>query len=253
MAKILNSNIKSKKSKGTCGLIYGETSTGKTWLASTGRGKTCIIDICHEKGYEELKSTTFDVETVNTLAEFDKIIANPDKYFSKYDTVVIDNLTQIVTLSEDSWPARKQKTFDFWGDLACRQSGIVTELKKYCKSNNKDLWVIAHQIYDNSRNYDNEIIAPTVFPDVREAAKSKVLAAMDVIIHTFVDGELDIIEDNSGDDIETLITDYCLHIAPHPTYITKCRGVEKLPPKIKVGSKKITLAQLLAKISKLKK
>lgn len=234
----------SKLKTSNIGMIYGENGSGKTLWTLSGRGKVLLVDLNNELGFKQLSADILDkveVEVLKNGGEYSKFISNLDKYTQGFDTIILDNVTQL----EDMYRANNtMKAFKDWAKLNSFVTDSINDLKTHCIKEGKDLWVLAHQEYDESGNYDDESISSTVTPAIRKAVKNSLMGMMDYIFHTYIDGDTDIDDDN-----KTIFNEiYKVHVGLHHIFKVKCRG--RAAAKKNIEQNKVSLEKLMMLLKK---
>ena len=169
-------------------LIYGESGTGKTTLASTLGDKTLIVSL--ESGLLSLKDHDIDyVEIegktgVEKITHFRQVLLEIAK--SDYQNIFIDSLTEIaqafVELAKHEYPDDRQ-TMKMWGFY----NECITKLIKYTRDMNKNIFYTALAKVDK-----DEAGRRFILPDMAGSIASKSPAFFDFVFHLMVfekDGE----------------------------------------------------------------
>lgn len=230
-ASVTSSNI---------GMIYGENGHGKTLWSLTGRGNILLVDLNNERGFKKIRTLgNAEVETIDDMKELKYFLDNIEKLAKDFDTIIIDNMTQLEQLFRNEC---NMSSFNDWKDLNSHIIETVYKLKQYAINSGTDLWFLAHQHYNDAKNYDEEILGSLVEPYIRDKVLTDVLGMMDYIFHVYIDGEEDI-----DDDGKTIVNEkYLVHVGIHHIFKTKLRG-KKLPMKV-IEQDKVSLQKLLEKI-----
>ena len=123
-------------------LVYGESGSGKTYLASTLNN--CII-VSVESGLLTLKDFSVDYVEATTLEQLRSTLAELST--SKYDTIFIDSITEIsqkmVEYAKAVYPNDNQimKVYGLHNDM-------ITKMIKYTRDMNKNIIYTALQKVD---------------------------------------------------------------------------------------------------------
>lgn len=206
--------------------FYGKPGSGKTTLACTFPKPLLLIDMKDEKGYliaKKIKGVTVvrakSVEELYTIYWYLK--DNP----GKYKTVVLDTITAGQALFLEDLRIRKKPNLDKskignWGTMTKQDWGEIAQSYGPLLLDFRDLdcntVYLSHERTFNlgEDNEEDERIDPSVGPRVMPSISSSLLAAVDFI------GDCFIRQRKLKDSVET---QYCLRVGPHPVYITKVR------------------------------
>ena len=126
--------------------VLGPSGTGKTFLASTIKGKPLILDA--DKGTLTLKKFSLDKVTVTTwdeVVEFMKFITS--KQFEKmgYDWVVIDSVSAVADILTAHLEEKGVTGFDFWGQYGKLMGGLMHTLKNSTTFNSLSLFELVEK------------------------------------------------------------------------------------------------------------
>lgn len=206
--------------------FYGRPGSGKTTLACTFPKPLLLIDMKDEKGYliaKRIKGVT--VVRAKSVEELYTIYWHLKDNPGKYKTVVLDTITAGQALFLEDLRQRKKPNLDSakmgnWGTMTKQDWGEVSQSYGPLLLDFRDLdcntVYLSHERTFNlgEDNEEDERIDPSVGPRVMPSISSSLLAAVDFI------GDCFIRQRKLKDSVET---QYCLRVGPHPVYITKVR------------------------------
>lgn len=212
----------SKATKGLALMIYGESNAGKTTIATSTNKKVLVLEINNESGTKDLglSDNVFIEDDLNTVNKIKLLVDKQlEKHFQEFDVIVLDNITKLHNVWTETW-GNKKKDFDYWSGLQDIVLSTCSAMKKYAVQYGKLAIFIAHQETDKENQFDDEIIAALVYPAIRHTIRHVLLNDMDYVIHAYIDGEVEVGED----DRSKLEVEYKVHIGKHPIFFTKFRA-----------------------------
>jgi|HubBroStandDraft_6_1064221.scaffolds.fasta_scaffold00056_74 hypothetical protein len=223
--------------------IYGKSGSGKSSLASTWPTPLLLLDV-KDRGTDSIRDVkgVFVIE-VTTFEQFEQIYYNilNDKAYAKYQTIVIDTLTQVQDLLVQEYAASIGKdTGDAayaWGNLSQKDwQGITGQLKDWIANyRNLDRQVVflAQERIDQEEGGTTDAVSPSVGPAVSPSVARVLNANVSAILNTFIRRKV-VEKEVSGKKSREITATYSLRIGPNPAYITKLRKPRstRLPPTI---------------------
>tara|TARA_R110000824_G_scaffold7157_2_gene32458 strand:+ start:8942 stop:9691 length:750 start_codon:yes stop_codon:yes gene_type:complete len=122
------------------GLIYGDSGVGKSFLAATAPAPLVLLTEMNGQAsvsHSNPKADIIHITSANMLAAVLRDIdENPDDY-KKYQTIVIDSLTETQRMIKDRILARKKEGAAFaiqdWGKLASDMRAMVRRIRNLKK------------------------------------------------------------------------------------------------------------------------
>ena len=216
-------------------VFYGRSGTGKTTLAASFPGPTLLLDI-NDKGTDSIADADHvDVKQLQTWDEFEEIYWKLKRNPSRYNTVVIDTVSQLQTLAMTHVLTVKGKTSDDpgkWGVMTKQEWGDTSSLMKTWLTNYRDLDCNTAFLAQD-RDFTNEdeeapegqILMPEIGPQLMPSVAKVLNAAVFVIGNTFIRQRIieSPIAGKPGKKQRKEKIEYCLRIGPNPVYITKVR------------------------------
>jgi len=161
-------------------LLYGPSGIGKTATAIT-TGKTIIIT--SEKGDLTLNDYDIDIIHINSLSELKEAYIYIKDNIDKYDTVLIDSLTDIgetiVQELKDSNNYSSSDTYKMWSDFTT----IMTKITKSFRDL-RGINVVLIALEESEKNGLDEKLMPMI---PAKKAKKKLISLYDIVIRIGLD------------------------------------------------------------------
>lgn len=201
-------------------LVWGRSGTGKTTFGSTFPRPILLVDV-REKGSDGLAYEEgidgLPLESWEELEELYWFLSeNPDRY----QTVIIDTVTQLQDLALEKVLADEGKTID--SPVSQSNWGSMSKMMKSWLLSFRDLPMntvfVAQDRVNDVKGYEDQLV-PEVGPRLSPSVAGMLCAAVKVICQTFIMEEVKRGKDNR---IRRHIT-YRLRVGPHPLYLTKIR------------------------------
>ena len=123
------------------GLIYGDSGSGKSFLAATAPKP--LVLLTEKNGQASISHSNpeadiIHIENANMLAAVLREIDESPKDFAQYDTIVIDSLTEAQRLLKDRIMARKKDGQGFqiqdWGKMAENMRALIRRIRNLKKN-----------------------------------------------------------------------------------------------------------------------
>ena len=120
-------------------LIYGDSGAGKSFLSASAPKPLILLtemngqaSIMHSNAKADILHVTSDI----MLAEVLKAIDEGDNAFDKYETIVIDSLTEMQRLIKDRLTnnGRSQMSLPLWGKLADTMRAMIRRIRNLKKN-----------------------------------------------------------------------------------------------------------------------
>lgn len=218
-------------------LLYGRSGTGKTAMSATFPKPLLVLDV-REKGTETIANVPgIHLASVDKWSEMDEVYYHLKENPTKYQTVVIDQISQLQDLAMEQ--ARKDDNLEDTDLLPRRVWGQISGMLKNTLFAYRDLVndginivFIAHERANDTEDSVEDQIDPSIGPRLMPSVASSINGAVSVIGNTFIR------ERFVGDGKEkTRLVEYCLRIGPHAYYTTKIRRPREAdaPPDVLVN------------------
>lgn len=211
----------SERDERIAALIYGRSGTGKTALSSTFPRPALLLDV-KEHGTDTIaKVPDVDILRVDDWATFEQAWWFLKDGDHKYETVIIDQVTQVQSLaidqlkSDEGMGAEDPLARRDWGTVSSR---VTTWLFNYRDliEHNLHVVMLAHERAIAGDDSGEEQLDPSVGPRLMPSVASAINGAVSVIGHTFIR------ERFVGDERKRVV-EYCMRLGPHSYYTTKVR------------------------------
>lgn len=149
-------------------IVYGASGVGKTTLASTAAelGKVLYIDAeAGSKFIEDKYAKNIDILTLSNVFDLDQVLEPAN--LKKYDTIVLDSITEIMKKLVDAIKGTKeQATMQDWGKIINKMETYVRSFRDLEKnviicaleSEKEDEGVILKRPSLSGKNLPNDII-----------------------------------------------------------------------------------------------
>lgn len=225
-------------------VIYGRSGTGKTTVAATFPGKKLLADI-KDLGDDSIGDVEdLQVMDIKSWEDFELMYwwlkSNP----GKYDTLILDTMSQLQQLCIRKVLEDKQKDADRagdWGVMTKREWGDVAALMKTWILNVRDLPMqVVFIAQDRTFNTGEEDEAQGLEPEVGPALSPSIMKALNAAVHfignTFIRRRTVKVKVKSkvakGKIVikEVERTEFCMRIGPSALYITKIRKPKHMVP-----------------------
>lgn len=206
-------------------LVYGRAGTGKTAFGATFPRPLLVLDV-KEKGTETIRSEKdVDVLSIDSWQDFEEAYWYLESGDTKYQSVQIDQITQLQNLGMDKIRADKgMKPEDVFSQRQWGQLGglMTTWLYNYRELVSKSINIIfiAHERESKTEGEDDERIDPNIGPRLTPSSASFINGAVSTIGNTFI---LERFEKDEKTKKRTRIVEYCMRIGPHSVYTAKIR------------------------------
>ena len=224
-------------------VLYGRSGSGKTTLAATFPKPILYLDI-RDKGTDSIADIgDIDVIRVTSFAHFEKVYwaIVKNKLPRKYNTVVIDTVSQLQTLLVSEYAAkakRKGKSAGDWGSLTRRDWGDIASQLKETLNDYRDLteedieviFIAQDRVFNVEEEDDTlEMPPPEVGPSLTPSVARSLNASVSVVANTFIRQR--IIKSKEKGKKPYIKMQYCLGIGPSAIYTRKVRKPksEELP------------------------
>jgi phage nucleotide-binding protein len=221
-------------------LFYGKPGTGKTTLACTFPGPILLVDIREEGSDSVSDLKNVDLVSISSWDQFEKLYWFLESSENKYETVVIDAVTQLQDLAVEEVMKNNKSV------ITRREWGMAAGILKTWILNYRDLDMhtvfIAHEkSFDEEEGEDGEL-NPTTGPRLMPSVGSILTGCVKLIGNTFIRERIERIDGK-----KTVVgVDYCLRLGPHANYITKVRQPKSgYTPKSIVSADFDTLVQII--------
>lgn len=214
-------------------LFYGRAGTGKTTLSASFPGPRLLLDV-NDRGTDSISDTDTDVIEISKWGTFEAvywdIMENPDRY-KKYQTIVVDTVTQLQTLCIEDVLGKKNKDSSRagdWGVMKRQEWGQVAQVMKKWIVDYRDLpFTVVFLAQDRvskegDEDDDNEDLMPEIGPSLSPAVAKVLCAAVYAVGNTFIRRKTETKKVGDKEIVKEKIQ-YCLRIGPHPICLTKIR------------------------------
>lgn len=216
-------------------VLYGQSGTGKTTIAATFPGPVLIADI-KDRGTDSVSDAEdCEVMEVESWDDFEMIywFLKNKKNRGKYNTLVIDTVSQLQQLAVLKILESKKKSTDRagdWGTMTKKDWGDVSSMMKEWITNLRDLrgikivFIAQHRVFNVGDDTDEEeMLQPEVGPRLSPSIAAHLNAEAYLVGNTFIKMKTVIEKDQKGRRREKQKPIYCLRVGPNPIYVTKVR------------------------------
>jgi len=120
-------------------LLYGDSGAGKSFLSATAPKPLILLTEMNGQASITASNPNADILHVETDVMLGQILKDIDenpKDWSKYDTIVIDSLTEVQRLIKDRLTnnGRSQMTLQNWGKLADNMRALIRRIRNLKKN-----------------------------------------------------------------------------------------------------------------------
>jgi hypothetical protein len=212
-------------------VLYGRSGTGKTTLAATWPKPILLLDV-KDVGDDSISDVpnlkVMDINTVDDMETAYWFLYNKTK--QTYKTVIIDTVSQLQQLFVQKISKAGDKagqwgtmTMRNWGDCAMQMKAWITRFRDLPVD---VVFIAQDRVFGSSDedDADTSIIQPEVGPALSPSIAKHLNASVHVIGNTFIrKRKLKLPLGSKGKAKQKEVTEFCLRMAPDPTYVTKIR------------------------------
>ena len=206
-------------------VIYGKSSSGKTWLSGTFPKPMLVLKI-GDNGLQTIANVEgIEVLTINNPAHLKDVLIELQNN-KKYKTILADTFSLSVNewVNENSTNKKKRMSQQMWGDLKTDSEELIRLAQKL--SINRIVVLTCHEATDAFEGMEDEIL-PDIRASVSKGSRTYLEGMANYGVHT-IKVRRDRINKKTGETEE--IIKYAAQIGPDPYYWTKLQ----IDPAVKV-------------------
>lgn len=216
-------------------VFYGRSGTGKTTIAGSFPKPALLLDFKDEGTDSVIGIKGLECRSLSSLDEWETMYWWLKKNHTKFETVIIDTVSQIqqISMVELLGETRNGKPIGQWGSMTQRDFGTVSAFMSEWLMNYRDLaaeglmnvvFIAQDRTFsgENENAQENEIdpeVGPALFPSVAK----RLNASVSVIGNTFIRMKFKEVGGAKGKKKVKEEPEYCLRIGPSSAYTTKIR------------------------------